>query len=216
MNYLTPIVNIDDFFNPKYKCYNKGFGIGGVGIISPINNIFVFNLDDYEKNSNSIIKNFIGPHDDTFSIVLGLMFGLVKSADLKKYQPENIVYKDNRKALNSMISKKAYSGKVIRIYLANTKGENTIMIYAPSIITPKEYNDLVALYKWINKAQMRNTFRISAAVMQSSAFNGEYFDDDAEENLMQLINYFKENNRIRQFFLEGERNIAYREIEEPR
>lgn len=49
MSNLTIIKNIDDFFDEKYKNYNGGFGIGGVGIISPLNNISIYNLNDYEK-----------------------------------------------------------------------------------------------------------------------------------------------------------------------
>ena len=201
---LTIIENIDDFFENKYKIYNRGYGIGGVGIISPLNNISIYNLNDYEKKSSQI-SEFIGSHEDSFSIVLGLMFGLIKIDDVTKFQPSSKIYQDNRKTLNSKVSKKGYLGRVISIYYANTKAENTISIKVPLCITPQMFQCLKDLYGLINLSRCRDILHICVEIKQPNMLH-KYFDEDDEDNFLKTIQYLESHrsDRIRQFYIEGE------------
>ena len=207
MSILTIIENIDDFFENKYKTYNKGYGIGGVGIISPLNNISIYNLNDYEKNSSQI-GEFIGSHEDSFSIVLGLMFGLIKMDDVTEFQPSCKIYQDKRRTLNSKVSKRACLKRVISIYYANTRAENTILIKVPLCINQQMLQCLKDLYGLINLSRYRDILHICVDIEQPNMLH-QYFDEDDEDNLLKTIQYLESHSsdRIRQFYIEGETRI---------
>lgn len=184
-------LDFDEFFLEEYSKVDRGFGIGGAGIITNKQMINVFNVsDELKKDLNGWAQ---GAHLITFNEILKRVYGdEIDDADLN-YLLMNLIH----------------------IHYINWSSifDKYIEINIPAYVSKSQYKNLLKLNKIIDKLSLKYNIsvnvKIDKVLISSLAGNMNdqmFLDERNKNNLFEALVYLKKNNRIDD---EKSRNMPY-------
>ena len=174
-------LDFDEFFLEEYSKVDRGFGIGGAGIITNKQMINVFNVsDELKKDLNGWAQ---GAHLVTFNEILKRVYGdEIDDADLN-YLLMNLIH----------------------IHYINWSSifDKYIEINIPAYVSKSQYKNLLKLNKIIDKLSLKYNISVNVKIdkVLISSLAGKmneqvFFDKRNKNNLFEALVYLKKNNKI--------------------
>lgn len=174
-------LDFDEFFLEEYSKVDRGFGIGGAGIITNKQMINVFNvIDETKSDLNGWAQ---GSHLVTFNEILKRVYGdEIDDADLN-YLLMNLIH--------------------IRYINWTSIFDKYIEINIPSYVSKSQYKNLLKLNKIIDKLSLKYNISVNVKIdkVLISSLAGKmneqaFFDKRNKNNLFEALVYLKKNNKI--------------------
>lgn len=179
-------LNLIEFFKDEYSKVNKGFGIGGSGIITPKQMINVININD--ENKKELNGWGQGSHQMTFEEILK------KSYNLQKAQISSNFFK-----LSKLLE------RIIYIHYINWTFtfQKYVQVNIPAYITNSQYESLLKLNKSLEEISCYYNIKIFVQIdgyifepKAKEIFRKKTFESNNRNNLLEALVYLKKENRI--------------------
>lgn len=182
------------FFKPKIKMSknSRDNALGATILLTPNQSINVYNVADNDSMGNLI--DGLGTHILTYDKLLAYIYGLDYDSDDVDYL-EFILDNYN----------KNYLVDYIHISLVSDYYSTSFIINSPKYITNYEYHELVSLNEYLKRF---SNIKFSNIIFINGydPVNNSYDDTKEFKTIDSLINYYKNNNLIKDYLLKDNSN----------